>query len=261
MKKPTLFWFVSFFLILLVLMAIGAPWLSPFDPNFSHSGFEKSLPSLTHWLGTDELGRDIFSRIVYGARVSLFVGLSATIFSLLVGTLLGLSAGFFRGKVDFVIQMLTDLTLAFPMLLLAIGIAIVLPPGVLSITLTLTAVGWAPFARMIRGMVLELREREFVEAARSLGSSSWQILGKHLIPNLGPVLVVTAAIKIGGFILNESALSFLGLGADPSTPTWGSMVYQGLDFIRYQPWIVFFPGLAIFLCVSAFNILGEHLEK
>jgi len=114
---------------------------------------------------------------------------------------------------------------------------------------------------MIRGMVLELREREFVEAARSLGSSSWQILGKHLIPNLGPVLVVTAAIKIGGFILNESALSFLGLGADPSTPTWGSMVYQGLDFIRYQPWIVFFPGLAIFLCVSAFNILGEHLEK
>lgn len=261
MKKPILFWSVFLFLVLLVLMAIGAPWLAPFDPNFSHSGFEKSTPSLTHWLGTDELGRDIFSRVIYGARVSLFVGLSATLFSLLVGTFLGLCGGFFRGKVDFAIQMLTDLTLAFPMLLLAIGIAIVLPPGLLSITLTLTAVGWAPFARLIRGMVLELREREFVEAARSLGSSSWHILGKHLIPNLGPVLVVTAAIKIGGFILNESALSFLGLGADPSTPTWGSMVYQGLDFIRYQPWIVFFPGLAIFLCVSAFNILGEHLEK
>ncbi len=255
------FWIVLILLGLLFFGALAAPCLSPFDPNTSNIELKKLAPSLTHLFGTDELGRDIFSRVLYGSRVSLLVGLSATLISSFIGTLLGLLAGFFRGKVDFVIQMVTDLTLAFPMLLLAIGIAIVLPPGLLSITLTLSLVGWAPFARLIRGTVMELREREFVQAAYSLGSSSNSILFKHLLPNLGHIFFVTATIKIGGFILNESALSFLGLGANPSTPTWGSMVYQGIDFIRYQPWIAFFPGLAIFTTVSLFNLLGDQLDK
>lgn len=261
MKRPLLFKLSLLLLFLLVLSALFAPWLAPFDPNEALYGKEKTPPSWSHWMGTDELGRDIFSRVLFGARVSLSVGGSATLIALFIGTLMGLLAGFFRGKVDFIVQMLIDLTLAFPMLLLAIGIAIVLPPGLFSITLTLSIVGWAYFARIVRGMVLELREREFVAAAQSLGTPAWLILAKHLLPNLGSILFVSAAIKIGGFILNEAALSFLGLGADPSTPTWGGMVYQGLDFIRYQPWIVFFPGLAISLCVAAFNILGEHLEK
>lgn len=255
------FWIIIFFLIFILGGALFAPLIAPYDPNFSNIEVKKLAPSFSHLFGTDELGRDIFSRVLYGSRVSLMVGLSATLISALIGTLLGLISGFFRGKIDFVIQMITDLTLAFPMLLLAIGIAIVLPPGLFSITLTLSLVGWAPFTRLIRGSVMELRERDFIQAAYSLGSSSKKILFKHLLPNLGHVFFVTAAIKIGGFILNESALSFLGLGADPSTPTWGSMVYQGIDFIRYQPWIAFFPGLAIFLTVSIFNLLGDQLEK
>lgn len=259
MKKS--FWILLFFLVIIVAAAICAPWVSPYDPNVSDITLKKLSPSLNHLFGTDELGRDIFSRVLYGARVSLFVGLTATFCSAIIGTLLGLIAGFFRGAADFIIQMIVDLTLAFPFLLLAIGIAIVLPPGLLSLTLVLSLVGWAPFTRLIRGTVLELREREYVQAAYSLGTGSKAILFKHLLPNLGHIFIVTSAIKIGGFILNESALSFLGLGVDPSTPTWGSMVYQGLDFIRYQPWIAFFPGLAIFLTVSAFNLLGSQLQK
>ncbi len=257
----TSFYLLLFFIFLLFISALLAPWLSPFDPNASSLELKKLAPSLVHWFGTDELGRDIFSRVLYGSRVSLIVGLSATFLSALIGTLLGLTAGFFRGKIDFAIQMITDLTLAFPMLLLAIGIAILLPPGLFSITLTLSLVGWAPFARLIRSAVLELREREFVQAATSLGTSSQKILFHHLLPNLGHIFFVTMAIKIGGFILSECSLSFLGLGANPSLPTWGGMVYQGIDFIRYQPWIPFFPGLAIFLTVSLFNLLGEKLEQ
>ena len=261
MKRNPLFWLSLGFLALLAAGAILAPWIAPYAPNTSHDGFEKTSPSLQHLFGTDELGKDIFSRVLYGGRVSLLVGVAATFFSFLIGGFFGLLAGFFRGKVDLAIQFITDLTLSFPSLLLAMGITVVLNAGVPAIILSLSLVGWAPFARIVRGKVLELRERQFVEAARSLGRSSWDILGLHVIPNLGPVLVVTSTLKIGGFILSEAALSFLGLGPDPSVPTWGSMVYLGLDFIRYQPWIAFFPGLAIFLCVSGFNLLGEELQK
>lgn len=248
-------------MILLAFGAIAAGWVAPYAPNYSHTGFEKLPPSFTHLFGTDDLGKDIFSRVLYGGRISLSVGLIATFFSFLIGSFFGVCSGFFRGKIDLAVQFLTDLTLAFPTLLLAIGITVVLPAGIFSVILSLSLVGWAPFARMVRGMVLELRERQFVEAARSLGRSSWAILRKHLLPNLGPVLILTLTMKIGGFILNEAALSFLGLGTDPSVPSWGSMVHVGLDFIRYQPWIPFFPGLAIFSTVAAFNILGESLNK
>lgn len=261
MKKNFLFWISFIFLALLAATAAGAPWLAPYAPNFSHTGFEKTAPSFLHFFGTDELGKDIFSRVIYGGRISLTIGVGATLISFLLGTMLGLVAGFFRGKTDLIVQFFTDLTLSFPALLLAIGITVVLPPGLFSIIVSLSLVGWAPFARIVRGLVLELRELSFVEAARSLGSRSSSILKKHLLPNLAPVLLVTATMKVGGFILNEAALSFLGLGPDPSTPSWGSMVHLGLDFIRYQPWIAFFPGLAIFLTVAAFNLLGEELQK
>jgi len=255
-----LFWMSLSYALGLGIVALTAPWISPFDPNALLNGFEKRPPSWTHFFGTDELGKDIFSRVLYGARVSLCVGLSATLLSFILGTLVGMAGGFFRGKVDLFLQFVTDLTLSFPTLLLAMGITVVLRPGVFSITLSLALVGWAPFARLARSAVLELRERPFVEAARSLGRSSGAILQEHFLPNLAPVLVVAIPMKMGGFILNEAALSFLGLGPDPSTPSWGSMIHLGLDFIRYEPWIAFFPGLALFLCVAAFNIMAERLQ-
>lgn len=261
MKKNLLFWIALLFLVGLGVTALIAPWIAPHAPNVSHAGLEKAPPTAAHLFGTDDLGRDIFTRVLYGGRVSLAVGLSATLISFLIGTALGMIAGFLRGKTDLAIQFLTDLTLSFPTLLLAIGITVVLTPGLLSITLSLSLVGWAPFARLARSLVLELRERPFIEAARSLGRSSGAILKEHFLPNLAPLLLVAVPMKIGGVILNEAGLSFLGLGGDPSVPSWGSMVHLGLDFIRYQPWIAFFPGLAIFLTVAAFNILGEKLQQ
>ena len=207
------------------------------------------------------MGRDVFRLVVYGSRISLFVGVTATAISLTIGVSLGLVSGYFGGIVDAAVRALTDLTLAFPSLLLAVAISVVLGPGITTVFLALSLVGWASFARLVRGMVLSHKVKEYVVAAHSVGSPARRIILRHLLPNCMPLIIVAASLKIGGFILAESALSFLGLGASPTRlPTWGSMVNLGSDYLRSQPWISVFPGLAIALTVICFNIVGDALR-
>jgi ABC-type dipeptide/oligopeptide/nickel transport system permease subunit len=207
------------------------------------------------------MGRDVFRLVIYGSRISLFVGITATAISLTIGVSLGLLSGYFGGITDAGIRGLTDLTLAFPSLLLAIAISVVLGPGITTVFLALSLVGWASFSRLVRGMVLSHKVKDYIVAAESLGSPAPRILFRHLLPNCMPLVIVAASLKIGGFILAESALSFLGLGASPTKlPTWGSMVNLGSDYLRSQPWISVFPGLAIALTVICFNIVGDALR-
>ena len=244
----------------LILTALFAPLLAPYDPLAMDLGSLRQPPSSTHPLGTDSKGRDILSRIVHGARISLAVGIAASALSLCIGVLLGLCAGYFGGRVDVVLSQMFDIFLAFPSLLLAIGISAVMPPGLTSAMLAITLVGWAGFARLVRGMTLSLKEHTYVEASRALGASSARILYKHVLPNALPLILVAGSLRVGGFILLEAALSFLGLGAQPPTPTWGSMISLNRAYINSAPWMVIFPGLAISITVISFNVLGDFLR-
>lgn len=245
---------------LLILTAVFAPLLAPYDPLAMDLGSLRQPPSSTHPLGTDSKGRDILSRIVHGAKISLAVGIAASALSLCIGVLLGLCAGYFGGRVDVVLSQMFDVFLAFPSLLLAIGISAVMPPGLTSAMLAITLVGWAGFARLVRGMTLSLKEHTYVEASRALGASSARILCKHVLPNALPLILVAGSLRVGGFILLEAALSFLGLGAQPPTPTWGSMISLNRAYINSAPWMVIFPGLAISITVVSFNVLGDFLR-
>ena len=247
-------------IILFILIAFLAPLLSPYDPLEINLDGLKLPPSRDHIFGTDSKGRDILSRVIFGARYSLFIGLAVTFTSIMIGVTMGAFAGYFRGKADTLITMVIDLMLAFPSLLLAIGISVALPPGIISVFLALTLVGWAPFARLIRGIVLSLRETQFVDAAKAIGCSPVRILFLHILPNCLPLTIVAASLKIGSFILSESALSFLGLGVQPPLPTWGSMVSLNRTYFLSSPWMVIFPGLAIMVTVLVFNILGDSLR-
>ncbi len=245
---------------LLIVCALFAPLLSPYNPLAIDLDQLKQPPSLSHWCGTDTIGRDILSRVIYGSRYSLLIGISATVFSLIVGLLSGLAAGYCGGKTDACFTMLTDLFLAFPSLLLAIGISVILPPGLLSTIIALGAVGWASFARLFRGMAYSLKESVFVDAARAVGCSPPRILFIHMLPHCIPMAIVAASLKVGGFILAESALSFLGLGIQPPVPTWGSMVSLHRAYLPSAPWMIFFPGCAIALTVFVCNMFGDSLR-
>jgi peptide/nickel transport system permease protein len=247
-------------LILLVLIAIFGPALVPYDPRAMDLDSLRQPPSVAHLLGTDSKGRDILSRIVSGARVSFAVGIAASALSLFIGVVLGLCAGYFGGKVDVLLSQIFDIFLAFPSLLLAIGISAVMQPGLTSAMLAITLVGWAGFARLVRGVTLSLKEQTYVEASRALGASSARILSKHILPNALPLLLVAGSLRVGGFILLEAALSFLGLGVQPPTPTWGSMISLNRAYIGSAPWMVIFPGLAISITVISFNVLGDFLR-
>jgi ABC-type dipeptide/oligopeptide/nickel transport system permease subunit len=247
-------------ILLLILIALLAPFLSPYDPLEINLDSLKLSPSVSHLFGTDSKGRDVLSRVVFGARYSLFIGFAVTFTSLTIGIILGAFAGYLRGKMDTVITVVIDLVLAFPSLLLAIGISVALPPGIWSVFLALTLVGWAPFARLIRGVVLSLRELQFVDAAKAIGCSQLRILFLHILPNCLPLTIVAASLKIGSFILSESALSFLGLGVQPPIPTWGSMVSLNRTYLLSSPWMIIFPGLAIMVTVLVFNIIGDSLR-
>ncbi len=247
-------------LALLGAAALCAPLIAPFDPLAINLNAVKQGPCSTYLFGTDTLGRDIFSRVVYGARTSLAIGLSATALSLVIGLLAGMLGGYAGGRLDMGITMVTDLFLAFPSLLLAIAISVLLPPGLLSVTLALCLVGWASFARLFRAMTISLKERSFVEAARAMGCSHLRIMARHLLPHCLPVVMIAATIKVGGFILAESALSFLGLGIQPPEPTWGAMISLHRNYLPSAAWMVLFPGCAIALTVFAFNILGDCLR-
>ncbi|HLT31465.1 MAG: ABC transporter permease [Pseudomonadota bacterium] len=244
----------------LVLVAILAPWLSPHDPRAVALDRELLPPSAAHPLGTAENGVDVLSHVLWGARISLSVGVLATLISAVVGTLLGAWAGMVGGLVDEALMRVVDVLLAFPGILLAIFITAVLGPSLANVILALCATGWTGYARLARAMVLSLREREFVLAARAMGATEARILFRHLLPNLlGPV-VVQATFGIPGAMLAEASLSFLGLGVPPGTPSWGALVDQGTQYLLVAPHVAMAPGLAIALSVLGFNLLGDGLR-
>jgi peptide/nickel transport system permease protein len=247
--------------LLLTLVSIAGPWLLPISPIAQDIDAVLDPPSAAHLFGTDELGRDIFARMVYGGRVSLQVGVISTLLALIVGTALGLVAGHWGSTwIDNVIMRGIDALLAFPSLILAIAITAVLGPNLQNAMLAIGIVNIPSFARLVRGQVLTIRPMEFVEAARTLGATPLRIMVFHVLPNtLGPI-VVLASLRLAFAVLSEASLSFLGLGAQPPTPTWGSMLNAGRSYLEQQPWVSFFPGVAIFLTVLGFSVIGDGLR-
>jgi len=248
-------------LILISLISLFAPLLSKYDPERIDLDSLREPPGLNHLLGTDSKGRDILSRIVYGGRISISIAVLSALLSMTVGLAVGLCSGYFGGRIDAVIMAFVDLVLSFPALLLAIGISVLFPPGIYTVLVAIASVGWASFARIIRGYVLTLRESSFVEAARSVGCGNIRILLVHLLPQCLPLLLVVAGMKTGGYILTEASLSFLGLGAQPPAATWGSMISANRIYISSAPWMVFPPGFMIALTALCFNILGDVLRQ
>jgi peptide/nickel transport system permease protein len=246
--------------VLAALAAIVGPWLTPFDPADQELPLRLAGPTLTHPFGLDELGRDILARILAGARISFAVGLAVVSVSASVGTVLGAVAGYFGGVIDDLISRLIDILLAFPGLLLAIALVAVLGPSLANVLLALTVIGWVGYARLVRGQVLRAREFEYVQAARALGASTPRILWRHVIPSAIPAVVVQATLGMAGAIIGEAALSFLGLGVQPPTPSWGTMLNGGRAHLLDAPHLTIFPGVAIALLVLGFNFVGDGLR-
>ena len=244
----------------LLCCTAAAPVLAPYDPTAVDLDCVKQPPSSRHLFGTDTLGRDILSRVVYAGRTSLSIGLIATFLSLCIGLSAGLVAGYCGGVVDAILTMCIDLFLSFPSLLLAIAVSAVLPPGIAATVCALCIAGWAPFARLFRSMALSIKEHTYIDAARAVGCLPHRIIFVHVLPQCLPLIVVAASLKVGSFILAEAALSFLGIGVQPPTPAWGSMVSLYRGFLPAAPWMVLFPGLAIAGTVMVFNMLGDVLR-
>jgi len=242
------------------LAAIAGPALVPFDPTAQALALRLQAPSAVHLFGLDELGRDILSRIVLGARVSFFVGLSVVSVSAIVGTLVGSIAGYFRGRVDDVISRVMDVLLAFPGILLAIALVAVLGPSLGHVVLALSTIGWVGYARLVRGVALRTRELDFVQAARALGAGPARVVVRHVVPTALPAVTVQATLGMAGAIIAEAALSFLGLGVQPPAPSWGTMLDAGRSHLFDAPHLTIFPGLAIALLVLGFNFLGDDLR-
>ena len=247
--------------LLLILAALLAPWLAPQPPSVQSLEQRLLPPAPQHLFGTDELGRDILARTLYGARISLLVGFSVVLGAGLTGLAVGSVAGYFGGWFDRLLNvLLINAFLSFPGILLAIAFAAFLGPGLDKVILALVITGWAGYARLARAQVLKLKELEFVLAARSLGASHTRILVRHLIPNSLAPVIVAATLTVGGAILSEAALSFLGIGIQPPTPSWGNMLQNAQDFIWTTPWLAIWPGAMIFLTVLCFNFLGDGLR-
>jgi peptide/nickel transport system permease protein len=246
-------------IVLLVLTAIFAPLIARHDP-LAISSQTKQPPSAEHWFGTDSIGRDLFSRIVYGARVSLTVGVSAALLATTIGCLLGAIAGYYGGLLDNVLMRVTDILLAFPYLILAIAIITVVGRGQLTVILVLAFLGWLAIARVLRSSILQLKQMEFVEAARALGASNSRIILRHLLPNAVQPIIVYSTLLIGTAVLSEAALSFVGAGITEPTPSWGLMVNRGSRAVLTEPHLLIFPGGAIFVMVLAFLFVGDGLR-
>lgn len=244
-----------------IAVALAAPLIAPYDPLAMAPGLRLAPPSLAHWMGTDDGGRDILSRIIFGSRSSLLTALGILAMASVTGTAIGLAAGYFGGWVDEVLMRLTDMFLAFPALVLAMGMAATLGPSLFNAMLATAVVWWPWYARLVRGQALQLKHEAFVEAARVSGASALRIAVHHILRNCLTPIIVQMSLDIGYAILTLSSLSFIGLGAQPPTPEWGSMVSLGRDYFLEQWWLVTFPGLAIFLSVMAFNLLGDGLQE
>lgn len=248
-------------IVILVVFAIFAPWIAPQDPAAIDLPGRLTPPSRAHWFGTDELGRDIVSRVIYGARISMLVGSSVVAVSLALGLIVGSIAGFYGGAVDrFVNVVLMNAFLSFPGILLAIAFIAFRGPGIFNLVLALSLGGWVGYARLVRGQVLAAREREFVEAARALGASDLRIIVRHILPNIIQPVIVQAAIGMAGAILAEATMSFLGLGVPPPTASWGTMLNDARAHLFDAAHLVLFPALAVMLAVLSFNFIGDALR-
>ncbi len=253
------------FIVLIVGGAALAPWLAPYPPEetfFDGLTLEGAPlpPSEKYWLGTDLLGRDLLSRILFGAQTSLVIGLVANGVSLLIGTLVGVVAGYLRGWVGTVLMRFTDLMMAFPALLLAIALAALFTPSLWIVAMVIAMVNWVQVARVVYSMTVTLSEREFVEAVRSLGATRSRILFLHVLPHLVPSIVVYGTLGIATTVLLEATLSFLGIGVQPPTPSWGNIIFENQSYFSTAPWLVFIPGAAIVMLAVAFNVLGDALR-
>jgi peptide/nickel transport system permease protein len=244
-----------------VLIALLAPWLAPQDPAHIDLPARLARPSAHHWFGTDELGRDVLSRVIYGARISMGVGVSVVAASLLLGLIIGSIAGYYGGRIDrFVNVVVMNAFLSFPGILLAIAFVAFIGPGILNLIVALSIGGWVGYARLVRAQVLATREREFVEAARALGAGDWRILTRHILPNMIQPVIVQAAIGMAGAVLAEATMSFLGLGVTAPTASWGSMLNDARSHLFDAPHLVLFPAATVMLAVLAFNFVGDGLR-
>jgi len=248
------------FMGLFLLLAALAPWAAPYDPLEQDLYNRLSPPSMTHPFGTDDFGRDILSRVIYGTRISLRIGVAAVMIALVAGTVIGLVAGYYGGALDQVLMRLMDLLLAFPSILLAIGIVAILGPGLDNAMIAIGVVAIPQYSRLIRASTLTVREADYVQALRALGAKDLRILMTAVLPNCLAPLIVQSTLSLATAILDAAGLSFLGLGAQPPTPEWGAMLSGGRELILSAPWVLTYPGVAIFVTVLAFNLLGDGLR-
>jgi peptide/nickel transport system permease protein len=246
--------------LIAVVTAIAAPWLSPYDPLKQNLGNALASPGRTHLLGTDNVGRDVLSRVIWGTRISLLAGVVSVTLAMLAGSLLGLLAGYAGGRVDGVLMRLMDAVLSFPPLVLALALGAVLGAGLTGVLIALGVVYTPTFARLMRGQVLTITARDYVDAARALGAPGWRIASRHVVPNAAAAIVVQASLSVAFAILAEASLSFLGLGIQPPHASWGSMINAGRGYLQQAPWIVFGPGAALFVTVVGLNFVGDAVR-
>jgi len=260
-RQEVLGWVGGAMVAVLAVVAIVAPWAAPFDPlkAVADSIGQPFPPDSTYWLGTDELGRDLLSRLLYGARISLLVAAVATTLTVGIGVTVGLCAGYFGGWTDVVLMRITDVVLSFPALLLAMALAALFEPGLTALFVVIAVVSWTAVARAVRSEVLSLRTRDFVVAAQALGASPLRALVRHVLPNVVPTVLVMAALSTSSTVLLDAGLSYLGLGVPVPTPSWGRMISDSQTYYRIAPWLMVFPGVAIVYAVAGFNLLGYGL--
>lgn len=252
----------GFSIILIVLiLGIAGQWIAPFDPLETNLG-QKLLPPMTdgHILGTDQLGRDILSRIIVGTRISLIIGVTTVFFAGLIGSIIGIISGYFRGWIDVILMRIVDVQLSFPFILLVLVINAVIGAGLKNIIISLVIGGWVIFARVVRSEVLALREKEFILSCVATGVPRWEIIFKHILPNLFTPIIVLSSLQVATFIIAEASVSFLGFGVQPPTPAWGNMLNEGKDYIFNSWWLITFPGLAIVLTTLGVNLFGDWLR-
>ncbi len=247
-------------ILLLIIVALFAPIISPYTPSQQNVFERLQAPSLNHFFGTDDLGRDVFTRMIFGARISLAVGFISVFIILVIGTFLGIISGYYGGKIDYIIMRFTDIVLCFPTFFLIILVIAFIEPNIYNVMIVIGVTSWPGLARLIRAEVLSLKEREFILVSKMMAISNIKIFFVHILPNIISPLMVYSSLAIGGAILTESALSFLGLGVQPPMPSWGQILTSGKDYIYMAWWLSLFPGIAILVTVLAFNLVGEAIR-
>ncbi|WP_234122716.1 ABC transporter permease [Clostridium hydrogenum] len=244
-------------IFVIAFISICAPFFAPYNPYKVNMSLQFQNPSLKHWIGTDMYGRDVLSRLIYGSRISLLIGIVPTVISMAIGIVVGTISGYYGGKIDFFLMAISDMVLAFPSLLLAMVVMYTLGGSLLNIFIALSVIGWAQSARVVRSQTMALKNREFIEAAKAIGVNNITIMLRHILPNCIPQLIVLFTLNIPSSILSEASLSFLGVGAQPPAASWGLMVSNGKEYIFNAPWVTISPGIAILIVVLAFNFLGD----